>query len=249
MVRTPRQEAPLPRLVRNQARWTRRWEEIQAGRRRGEWATKAAKKALRPGLERLAHGKCAFCESPLGVTADPGIEHYVAKTIAVGLAFEWDNLFPACPKCNGAKGNTDHNNVLLKPDAEDPEPYFWVHPDTGELQPHPALDEARRGRAVFTRDLCDLNRRGLTSQRAELYTRVGRWLNRVLHCGRDPTGQLQEELEEFLRPEAAYKLVVRHVLERRGRPDLAAEDRRRFEARPQTTSSFTASQRTLRSRR
>jgi hypothetical protein len=183
------------------------------------------------------------------VTADPGIEHYVAKTIAVGLAFEWDNLFPACPKCNGAKGNTDHNNVLLKPDAEDPEPYFWVHPDTGELQPHPALDEARRGRAVFTRDLCDLNRRGLTSQRAELYTRVGRWLNRVLHCGRDPTGQLQEELEEFLRREAAYKLVVRHVLERRGRPDLAAEDRRRFEARPQTTSSFTASQRTLRSRR
>jgi 5-methylcytosine-specific restriction endonuclease McrA len=63
-------------------------------------------------LHELFHGKCAFCESPIGVVSSPDIEHFRPKSRAIGLdgtveepgywwlAAEWTNLFPACPHCN-----------------------------------------------------------------------------------------------------------------------------------------------------
>jgi len=181
MVRTPRHQAPPAQLVRNQARWTSRWEEIRAGRRKGEWATESAKKVLRPALERVARGKCAYCESLLGVTAHLEIEHYVAKTLNPDLAFEWTNLLPACGKCNGAKGEADHHNALLKPDAEDPEPYFWINAGTGELKPHPLLDEAGRQRVLQTIALCNLHRGPLCTKRLDMWLRVGNWLKLIFN--------------------------------------------------------------------
>ena len=243
MVRTPRHQAPPAELVRNQVRWTRRWQEIRAGRKKGEWATETAKKVLRPALERLAHGKCVYCESLLGVTAPLEIEHHVAKTLKPSLAFEWSNLFPACAKCNRAKAGVDHDRALLKPDAEDPEPYFWFHAGTGELQPHPQLDEAGRQRALRTIEVCDLRRGPLCTKRLDTWQRVGDWLRQAGAQAADA------EQERLLNPRREYKLVVRQAFERSGRSALAVEDRRRFEAPPHTTSSFTGSQRTLRSRR
>ena len=124
----------------------------------------------------MAHGKCVFCESALEVTTYLEVEHYVAKTVTPDLAFEWTNLLPACRTYNNAKGEHDHQGAVLKPDAEDPEPYFWIHPDTGKLEPHPTLDAAQSRRANETIRLCDLQRGQLCTKRTNMMQTVLRWL-------------------------------------------------------------------------
>lgn len=168
----------------------------------------------------MAYGKCVFCESALGVTTYLEIEHYVAKTVNSELAFEWTNLLPACRLCNNAKGEQDHKGTLLKPDAEDPEPYFWINPDTGKLEPHPRLDEAQSNRANETIRLCNLQRPALCTKRVEMLMRVLRWLS-----GAELTGS---EWEALSSPNQEYKLVLRHALEIRGHYALAEYDRKRF---------------------
>lgn len=79
-------------------------------------------------LEKVFHGKCAYCESRASVTDNPAAEHYRPKrspterdpagaVVVVKiqgkahpgyywLAYEWRNLLPACSQCNSnGKGN------------------------------------------------------------------------------------------------------------------------------------------------
>jgi uncharacterized protein (TIGR02646 family) len=216
MVHTPRTLPPPPQLVKHGGRWTTRF---QAGPK-GDWATSRAKKVLRTALRELAYGKCVFCESALEVTTYLEIEHYIAKTVTPALAFEWTNLLPACRLCNNAKGEHDHKGALLKPDVEDPEPYFWIHPDTGKLEPHPNLNVAQSHRANETIRLCDLQRPALCTKRVEMLVRVVRWLSNAEVNG--------TEWDELSSPHLEYKLVLRHVLETHGQPRLAEYDRKRF---------------------
>jgi uncharacterized protein (TIGR02646 family) len=220
MVHTPRASPPPPELIRHGKRWTARFQAIASGSTKSDWATPSAKKALGAALRDLAHGKCVYCESALGLTTYLEIEHFVAKTIIPDLAFEWTNLLPACRLCNNAKGEHDHKGMLLKPDVEDPEPYFWIHPDTGKLEPHPNLDEAHARRANETIRLCDLQRPALCTKRVEMLMRVLGWLFNAELAG--------PEWAELSNPSLEYKFVLRHVLETRGQHELAEFDRMRF---------------------
>jgi uncharacterized protein (TIGR02646 family) len=224
MVHTPRHAPPPAQLVKHGKRWTARF---QSGR--GEWATRQAKQVLGVALRALAHGKCVYCESALEVTAYLAIDHYVAKTVAEELSFEWTNLLPACQICNTAKGQQDHKGVLLKPDVDDPEPYFWIHPDTGRLEPHPTLDDKRARRASETIRLCNLQRAALCTNRVEMMKRVRRWLDLLAS---HPNAGVAEEWESLSSPVTQYKLVLRHVLELRGLRALAQFDRQRFTRTP-----------------
>jgi uncharacterized protein (TIGR02646 family) len=214
MVHTPRIVPAPPQLIKHGKRWTARFQAGLAAGGQSDWATPQAKRVLRAALRELAYGKCVFCESALEVTTYLEIEHYVAKTVNSDLAFEWTNLLPACRLCNSAKGEQDHQGALLKPDAEDPEPYFWIHPDTGKLEPHPRLDEAHAHRAKETIRICNLQRPALCTKRVEMLMRVLR-----------ATGSLWKELCD---PRTEYKLVLRHALELRDQHALAEYDRERF---------------------
>jgi uncharacterized protein (TIGR02646 family) len=227
MVQTrARPEAPQ-KLVRYANRWTGRFENILNGLQGGDWATRIAKKTLADALSGLAHSKCVYCESALGVTVDLEVDHYVAKTVAPRLAFNWTNLLPSCRRCNRPKLNHDHANVLLQPDVEDPEPFFWIHPDTGRLEPHPTLDDQGMHRATETIRLCDLQRAALCTQRLEMFGRVNRWLKQV--SNRTRLGRpLLEEWESLTNPVTEYKFVLRHALELHGQLQLAELDRQRF---------------------
>lgn len=64
---------------------------------------------VRQALERLFHGKCAYCESRYDITGPVDIEHYRPKAGIEGLsghrgywwlAGAWDNLLPSCIDCN-----------------------------------------------------------------------------------------------------------------------------------------------------
>lgn len=226
MIRIRRGPAPAE-LRKRQSAWTERWKRIRSQRLNAPWATDSAKTLLQTALDPLAHGKCAFCESTLGVTTYLEIEHYIAKSVNPEKTFEWENLLPACRLCNGAKGDADHQGRLLKPDAEDPEPFFWLHPE-GKLEPHPNLDDRQRRRAEETIRLLDLQRGPLCENRMGTRRLVTRWLERAGQQGRTVLRELREEWESLVDPRAEYKLVIRRTLELAGQPDLAEEDRRRF---------------------
>jgi len=115
---------------------------------------------------------------------------------------------PACSRCNTSKGEEDHKGALIKPDAEDPEPYFWIAPE-GRLEPHPALGERNRQRAQQTIRILDLNRPALMQSRFEMRVR------------RDLPDLVGEPLAE-------HKLVLRHVLTISGQAALVALDRMKF---------------------
>ncbi len=68
---------------------------------------------IKQDLLRLCHGKCAYCESRLGVISGGDIENFRPKSGARGfdtkdyapkhywwLAYEWENLLIACQICN-----------------------------------------------------------------------------------------------------------------------------------------------------
>jgi uncharacterized protein (TIGR02646 family) len=227
MVRLRR--GPIPPLLRvDGAEWTERWQEIRAGRRRGDWAPASAKRGLSDNLRKLAFGKCAFCESLLDVTTYLQIEHYVAKTVQPEHAFEWRNLFPICARCNGAKRDVDHAGVLLKPDTGDPEKLLWLHPDTGRLEMRAKIGRGAQQRVERTLDLCDLQRGPLCTKRIETMEATIHWLERMVRvdgCLDDP---LRKEWWRLIDPRTEYKFVIRHVFETRGEPELAQRDRAGF---------------------
>jgi uncharacterized protein (TIGR02646 family) len=228
MVHTPRHSGEPPAFTQRKPEWTARFQEIHAGSRTGDWATRNAKQLLRQHLYSLAYGECVYCESALDVTAELQIEHYHSKNCYPERAFEWTNLLPACTKCNVAKAEHDHEGSLLKPDLEHPEPFFWLHPDTGELQPHPTLDDADKQRALATIRLCNLQRPALCTQRADMLQRVSRWLSR-LSLETAPSSMLRDEWNEFTDPRGQYKFVLRHKLRQAGLHLLAELDRQNFE--------------------
>ncbi|MDB4890490.1 MAG: hypothetical protein JWL61_2345 [Gemmatimonadetes bacterium] len=63
-----------------------------------------------------SYGKCAYCESPIEFPGSASLDRYRPKAGAIGfdgkfstehywwLAYEWENLLPACTKCNKFKG-------------------------------------------------------------------------------------------------------------------------------------------------
>ena len=216
MVRTPRSDPPLG-LLRNQVKWASRFERVRVSG--GDWATKQAKEILKSALDRLTHGKCAYCEGPLDAQSHFEIDHHTAKTVRPDLAFEWMNLFPACNVCNRTKASQDHGGRLLKPDEEDPEEYLWVDA-TGELSAHPSLSEEGAGRVRDTIRLCGLNRGRLVSERLDFIVRVGHWIRMEFD---------QDEGRRLLDPRIAYKLVIRHQLRLARRGDLIQKDRQQFE--------------------
>jgi uncharacterized protein (TIGR02646 family) len=52
-------------------------------------------------LKEIYHGKCAFCEQKV---EQLHVEHFRPKSFYYWLAYSWDNLLPACPRCNEHKG-------------------------------------------------------------------------------------------------------------------------------------------------
>jgi len=64
-------------------------------------------KDIKEKLEKIYHGKCAFCEQKV---EQLHVEHFRPKKIYYWLAYSWDNLILACPRCNTHKGiNFDLN--------------------------------------------------------------------------------------------------------------------------------------------
>ena len=66
------------------------------------------KKFILVKLKELGHSKCCYCECSLGEECKyMEVEHYYYKDKYKYQVVDWDNLLPACGRCNKEKGTLD----------------------------------------------------------------------------------------------------------------------------------------------
>jgi hypothetical protein len=96
---------------------------------------------VKKALEKLFHGKCAYCEGQPTSQGPWDVEHYRPKGRVkenenhpgyYWLAYTWENLLPSCAYCN--QGRTD------QPTFDDPTPL----PAAGKVDQFPLLNETHR---------------------------------------------------------------------------------------------------------
>ena len=92
---------------------------------------------IRNSLLKMSHGKCCYCECKINnAGSDLHIEHYHPKDIYKDEVVVWDNLLPACSRCNTKKGKLDtKKNPIIHPVRNNPkthlrvEQYYFSHKD------------------------------------------------------------------------------------------------------------------------
>jgi hypothetical protein len=85
---------------------------------------------IKTALSQISNNKCAYCELPLGEgAAYLEVEHFLAKTHHPNRLLEWDNLLPACRRCNGKKGDWDvtiPGQMMVDPATMDPRVHIRI---------------------------------------------------------------------------------------------------------------------------
>lgn len=191
-----------------------------------------AHRDVRATLERVHSGKCAYCESRIEHAAYTDIEHYRPKgRVRQGtgspatepgywwLAYEWDNLLLACPRCNRtAKGDrfplADPAGRALGPDAHiDAEAPLLLDPAREDPDPHLEWrDEVvvgRTDRGAATVAVLQLNRVGLLERRRERLTQLTLCRDLVEHPDPEIATRVRKALELLAAPDAEYLAMAR----------------------------------------
>lgn len=137
--------------------------------------------------------KCCYCERKRDPKREPDIEHFRPKTeiSEVGkpgywwLAYNWDNLFFSCKKCNQTKGtlfpvlndqrvrdpNCDvnqENPILLHPEFEDPEEFIHYHWDISPIGIAAPIGKDTVGRGSGTIRILGLDDPNLNEERGRI---------------------------------------------------------------------------------
>ena len=152
---------------------------------------------------KLFYGKCCYCEQPLGKRIQIDIEQHRPKTNAVGfdgpsfplhyawLAYEWENIYPACLACNRNKkttfpilgsrakvGETDpsalakERPLLLDPCRDHPELYLEFDVDGSVRSTGYGVDDCEgKDRGTITIEVLGLDRPALRKLRKKEWDR------------------------------------------------------------------------------
>lgn len=81
---------------------------------------------IKKTLLASSNSKCAYCECPLDKDSNyMEVEHFADKKNNPHLVVDWDNLLPACKKCNGAKADHDVTAMpIVNPYLDDPKDHL-----------------------------------------------------------------------------------------------------------------------------
>lgn len=184
MMRMSRPKEAPPYLTQGATRWT---EDYVARRRadpshRFRWPDVLLQEVRLPlnrylvrDLLAATANHCAYCDGPeLGVTSRETIDHFRPKGHErfLHLAFDWENLFPACDICQQEKRD-DFDEKLLKPDeqAYDFEKYFDFNAKTGELEANSRASAEDQERARLTIETFGLNIAARCASRLRFFER------------------------------------------------------------------------------
>lgn len=199
--------------------------------------------SVKQALIKAQHGKCCFCERLIGTDGD--IEHFRPKQAYkqssgeplqrpgyYWLAYEWDNLYLACPGCNqrhkqnlfplqnpNERARSHHHNVdseqplFIDPGKEDPEEFIGFR---GEF----AFEIEGNTRGKITIESLKLNERSLPELRLEKLQQL-KALHKITLLATKQTHNtelqtLAKEAEAFLekaiRDDAPFSAAVRWAL-------------------------------------
>ncbi|MBD8689601.1 MULTISPECIES: AAA family ATPase [unclassified Rhizobium] len=157
---------------------------------------------VRPRLEVLFSHKCAYCES----RAPSTIDHLRPKSLYPWLAYDWDNIYPACADCNNRKGGHFPTAGLRSfpystvQEARSTEQALLVDPCYDDPSAHIHIQRDGSYRALSEKGLCTikvfgLNRSHLCIDRQEIIQQIETELQR------QPVARY---IETFIDPNARF---------------------------------------------
>jgi uncharacterized protein (TIGR02646 family) len=173
----------------------------------------------KPFLVQIFQGKCAYCETPLDLGVAT-VDQFRPKSVYWWLAYEWENMIPACQACNvtkssrfpiagpKAEGPDDdlslEQPLLLDPTnpADDPNEHLYFRED-GLV-----IGATERGRTTIR--TLGLNREFLIQQRFDSILSIKR-LASVF--GSSPS-ELTSIFESSLRPDRPYFAAMAQCVSR-----------------------------------
>lgn len=173
------------------------------------------KKLWRKAKEHVAamsSGMCAYCEGAVMATDAGQVEHFKPKALFPTLAYDWDNYFLVCGKCNVAKSdNWPKRGGYLRPDEGAPDQELRFERDG-------TVVAVRRGKAHRTVIDFDLNRTWLVRRRRVNIEKALDGLSDLLKVyaidaslGEELIGN---HLERLSAPETVYSIALRQCLSR-----------------------------------
>lgn len=173
MMPLPRSNAPAF-LDQHWEEWGRQWQIKLANNSKASFTyprvNNQGLEQIREALFTMSKSHCAFCdEFPIGSQSPETIEHFKPKKLFPLIAYQWENLYPCCMRCQ-EKGD-NFNELLLRPDADDYsfQRYFVINAATMELEPNAGATMEDQERAKTTIKLYKLNRVRLRTSRRLVY--------------------------------------------------------------------------------
>lgn len=166
----------------------------------GAWFHELCREASEPRM-------CAYCDGSLTEQSRETIDHFLPEHEFRELALSWENLFPACDRCNSTYKKERWSCRLVKPDIDPVEELFDVDEQTGWLRPRAHLDWPTRVNVRLTIRVFRLNER----HRCEGRRRVMREIRNAWK--RDPT-TLEERVAK-----GPYRFVAQRTLQGLGALD------------------------------
>jgi hypothetical protein len=84
---------------------------------------------LKNALLAFSHNKCAYCETLISEESKyMEVEHFHCKSVYENLVVDWNNLLPACKRCNVSKGNHDvlNGGMIVDPTQVEPSDHLFL---------------------------------------------------------------------------------------------------------------------------
>ncbi len=143
---------------------------------------------------------CAYCDGSLTETSRETIDHFLPESTFPELALAWDNLFPACDRCNSTYKGARWSCRLVRPDTDPVEDLFDFDEQTGRLRPRARLVWAMRVNVRLTIRVFRLN------EGARCRARQRVWQNMLRAAG-------DASIWEGYAREGPYRFVARKFAE------------------------------------
>lgn len=122
MIKLSRGERPAELTDEICEELTRLYKENKS---RDVWNSPKIKKPLKEALLDMSYNKCVYCECGIGIESkDVTIDHFLPKSTYEDKVVEWENLLPACLRCNRSK--SDNEEALVNPCVDEPKEYIGV---------------------------------------------------------------------------------------------------------------------------
>lgn len=156
-------------------------------------------------LIQSSYGKCMYCESSVRHIEWGEIEHIKPKEAFPNLAYIWENLGFACPRCNNGKGDKfDEQIAYINPYDEDPNNFIVA---LGAV----ILEKETNIRGQKTISDIGLNRKELLEKRHEALQRIQKSANVLKHIPEPQKSVLLNELKEESADEKEFSFIIKQL--------------------------------------